>query len=212
MYAGRQLWEGKGLSLMAERRLLPGNICAGLSWIHLTLVFTSMLQYKVFSISFNARSGLPDASYHRILHVRPRKKGAKEHYQEILRLYPILSGKQMWVQLGIHAAHPERPPALISGTCLRAGGRPLAFGHAELQLLLPPGQILFVFCSDVNTESGNRVTPKSRIHVHVSQRGKWNLGEASQTWKTNFCYTGLSMERRLYQHLVLSSVTFEHFE
>lgn len=61
--------------------------------------------------------------------------------------------------------------------------RSLAFGHAELRDLLPPGQILCVFCSDVNSESCNRVTPKIIIHVQISLGDQWNLGESSQTCK-----------------------------
>lgn len=140
------------------------------------------------------RSGLQDAAYHRILHVRPRKKGAKENYQKIPCLYPILSENKTWVQLGIHATHPQRrPPALISNTCRLSEqeARSLAFGHAELRDLLPPGQIRFVLCSDVNTESCNRVTPKVRIHVHISLWGKWDLGKSSQSWKSHFYNAGL---------------------
>lgn len=64
--------------------------------------------------------------------------------------------------------HPQRRPPALTSRLSEQEARSLAFGHAELRDLLPPGQILFVFCSDVNTESCNRVTPKIRIHVHIS--------------------------------------------
>lgn len=71
-------------------------------------------------------SGLWDASYHRILHVHPRKRGAEEHCEKI-PLVPIFwNRKQNVGTLGIHAKHsqhgppgltvpPSRVPAFSSG-------------------------------------------------------------------------------------------------
>lgn len=58
-------------------------------------------------------SGLWDASYHRILHVHPRKRGAEEHCEKI-PLVPIFwNRKQNAGTLGIHAKHSQQgPPGL----------------------------------------------------------------------------------------------------
>lgn len=58
-------------------------------------------------------SSLWDASYHRILHVRPRKRGAEEHCEKI-PLVPIFwNRKQNAGTLGIHAKHSRSgPPGL----------------------------------------------------------------------------------------------------
>lgn len=60
-------------------------------------------------------SGLWDASYHRILHVHPRKRGAEEHCEKI-PLVPIFwNRKQNAGTLGIHAKHSQRgPPGLTA--------------------------------------------------------------------------------------------------
>lgn len=96
----------------------------------------------------------------------------------------------------------------------------LAFGHAELWDLLPPGQILCMFCPDVNSESCNCVTPKIIIHVQISVGDKWILGESSQNCKHFFLGGGLSqvmlgfsMElRTVPAPIVLSSIKLEDFE
>lgn len=59
---------------------------------------------------------LKAASYHRILHVHPRKKGAEEHYQKI-PFVPIFDRilKQNLGTLGIHAKHTQHsPPGLTT--------------------------------------------------------------------------------------------------
>lgn len=102
---------------------------------------------------------------------------------------------------------------------LRAGGCSLAFGHAELWDLLPPGQILCMFCPDANSESCNRVTPKIIIHVQISVGDKWILGESSQNCKQFFwgglsqVMLGFSMElRTVPAPIVLSSIKLENSE
>lgn len=92
-------------------------------------------------------SGLWDASYHRILHVRPRKRGAEEHCEKI-PLVPIFwNRKQNAGTLGIHAKHSQRRPPGLTVPPIPPGAQrsaqedgSAADGHAELQDLLPPGQ------------------------------------------------------------------------
>lgn len=94
----------------------------------------------------------------------------------------------------------------------------LAFGHAELWDLSPPGQILCTLCPDVNSESYNRVTPKIIIHVQISVGDKWILGESSQNCKhfggeLSQVMLGFSMElRTVPAPIVLSSIKLENFE
>lgn len=90
-------------------------------------------------------SGLWDASYHRILHVRPRKRGAEEHCEKI-PLVPIFwNRKQNAGTLGIHAKHSQSgPPGLTVPPLVSQRSAQedcsAADGHAELQDLLPSGQ------------------------------------------------------------------------
>lgn len=58
-------------------------------------------------------------SYHRILHVRPRKRGAEEHYQKIPYV-PIFDRiqKQNVGTLGIHAKHTQNSPHELIGAKL----------------------------------------------------------------------------------------------
>lgn len=104
-------------------------------------------------------SGLWDASYHRILHVHPRKRGAEEHCEKI-PLVPIFwNRKQNAGTLGIHAKHSQRgppgltaPPPFVSQRSAQEDCS-AADGHAELQDLLPPGQCrqgcIFLECGGV---------------------------------------------------------------
>lgn len=71
-------------------------------------VFQSDWQISINDVRFIIRS-LQAASYHRILHVRPRKKGAEEHYQKI-PFVPIFDRIQNVGTLGIHAKHTQHSP------------------------------------------------------------------------------------------------------
>lgn len=138
-------------------------------WIHLTLVFASMLQNNVFSISFTATRSIWSAGY--FLPSYSSHPSEKERSKGTLSKDPVCTQFCQKTKRGYNwgsMLHPERRPPALTSRLSEQEARSLAFGHAELRDLLPPGQILFVFCSDVNTESCNRVTPKIRIHVHSS--------------------------------------------
>lgn len=92
--------------------------------------FQSDWQISINDMRFIIRS-LQAASYHRILHVHPRKKGAEEHYQKI-PFVPIFDRIQNVGTLGIHAKHTQhRPPGLSRAGLFRSwllfsSGRPLS--------------------------------------------------------------------------------------